>query len=438
MRNNQEITIPFNYTPRPYQIDLWQAITKNEKKRALYVWHRRAGKDLIALNIIMFQAVFNQVGTYWHIFPSYAQGKKAIWQETDASGRKYLDYFPNKLIARKNEKDLTITFKNGSIYQIVGSDNPDSLRGAGIKGAVFSEYAEQDVRAWETIEPMLLATNGWAIFNFTPKGQNHSYELFKMAKLSKNWHCEIKTAEETGVFTKEQLEQVKEEAIAKGKTLDYFNQEYMCSFTNPIEGAYYSHLIKELEDKKQITNVPYEPNLPVQTWWDLGVGDSTAIWFTQCVGKEIRVIDYLESSGVGLVEYIREIRNKNYIYESHNAPHDIVVREFTSGKARIDTARELGFNFNIVPDIPRSDGIDAVRIILNKCWFDETKCKKGLIALNNYKKEFDIKRNCFYDTPKHDWSSDGADAFRYLAVGYQDMIEKQQRQTHYDYQQTYY
>ena len=386
----------------------------------------------------MFQAVFNQVGTYWHIFPSYAQGKKAIWQETDASGRKYLDYFPDELIARKNEKDLTITFKNGSIYQIVGSDNPDSLRGAGIKGAVFSEYAEQDVRAWETIEPMLLATNGWAIFNFTPKGQNHSYELFKMAKLSKNWHCEIKTAEETGVFTKEQLEQVKEEAIAKGKTLDYFNQEYMCSFTNPIEGAYYSSIIKQLEDKKQITNVPHEPNLSVSTWWDLGVRDSTAIWFTQCIGKEIRVIDYLESSGVGLVEYIREVKNKNYIYESHNAPHDIVVREFTSGKARIDTARELGLNFNIVPNVPRSDGIDYVRIILNKCWFDETKCKKGLIALNNYKKEFDIKRNCFYDTPKHDWSSNGADAFRYLAVGYQDMIDKQQQQSHYIYQPTYY
>ena len=438
MANKQEITIPFNYTPRPYQIDLWQAITNNEKKRALYVWHRRAGKDLIALNIIMFQAVFNQVGTYWHIFPSYAQGKKAIWQETDASGRKYLDYFPDELIARKNEKDLTITFKNGSIYQIVGSDNPDSLRGAGIKGAVFSEYAEQDVRAWETIEPMLLATNGWAIFNFTPKGQNHSYELFKMAKLSKNWHCEIKTAEETGVFTKEQLEQVKEEAIAKGKTLDYFNQEYMCSFTNPIEGAYYSSIIKQLEDKKQITNVPHEPNLPVQTWWDLGVRDSTAIWFTQQIGKEIRVIDYLENSGVGLVEYIREVKNKNYIYESHNAPHDIVVREFTSGRARIDTARELGINFNIVPKLSQSEGIDAVRIILNKCWFDEAKCKKGLIALNNYKKEFDIKRNCFYDTPLHDWSSNGADAFRYLAVGYQDMIDKQQRQTHYDYQQTYY
>ena len=386
----------------------------------------------------MFQAVFNQVGTYWHIFPNYAQGKKAIWQETDASGRKYLDYFPEELIARKNEKDLTVTFKNGSIYQIVGSDNPDSLRGAGIKGAVFSEYAEQDVRAWETIEPMLLATNGWAIFNFTPKGQNHSYELFKMAKLSKNWHCEIKTAEETGVFTKEQLEQVKEEAIAKGKTLDYFNQEYMCSFTNPIEGAYYSSIIKQLEDKKQITNVPHEPNLPVQTWWDLGVRDSTAIWFTQQIGKEIRVIDYLENSGVGLVEYIREVKNKNYIYESHNAPHDIVVREFTSGRARIDTARELGINFNIVPKLSQSEGIDAVRIILNKCWFDETKCKKGLIALNNYKKEFDIKRNCFYDTPLHDWSSNGADAFRYLAVGYQDMIDKQQRQTHYDYQQTYY
>lgn len=433
------LQIPFNYEPRPYQLDLWQAITENRKKRAVYVWHRRAGKDLLALNIIIYQAFFGNVGTYWHIFPSYAQGKKAIWQETDANGRKYLDYFPQELIARKNEKDLTITFKNGSIYQIVGSDNPDSLRGAGIKGAVFSEYAEQDVRAWETIEPMLLATGGFAMFNFTPKGQNHSYELFKMAStLTDTWHCEIKTAKETGVFTEEQLEQVKREAIEKGKTLDYFNQEYMCSFTNPIEGAYYSNIIKELEEKGQVCNVPYEKNLPVDTWWDLGVGDTTAIWFTQQIGKEIRVIDYLENSGIGLDEYIREIKNKSYIYNSHNAPHDIAVREFTSGRARIDIARDLGINFNIVANIPRQDGINAVRSILNKCWFDSNNCKKGLIALKNYKKAFDLKRNCFKNEPLHDWSSNGADAFRYFAVGYSDLIDKQQKQDYYIYQQKFY
>ena len=423
MINKQEIIIPHNYTPRPYQMGLWNAMIDDKKKRAIYVWHRRAGKDLLALNRILYSAMFEAVGTYWHIFPSYAQGAKSVWQETNSEGRKYIDYIPQELIAKKNEKELKITLKNGSIYQIVGSDNPDSLRGAGIKGAVFSEYAEQDPRAWGTIQPMLLENNGWAMFNFTPKGQNHAYELFKMAqKMPDVWHSEIKTAEETGVFTQEQLEQVKAEILSEGKTLDFFNQEFLCSFNNPIEGAYYSKIIDDLDKQGRIGNFPHNPALPVFTFWDLGIGDATTIWFAQFVGNEIRIIDYIEDNNRGLASYIKEVKDKIYIYEQHYAPHDIQIREFTNGKSRLETAYELGLRFMIAPKLSIDDGIDAVRSILPKCFFNEATTRRGLLTLKNYKKEFDNKNNTFKLQPKHDWASHGADAFRYLAVSYRENI----------------
>jgi hypothetical protein len=431
-----QIGIPHNWSPRTYQAELWDKIVYQGIKRAVYIWHRRAGKDLLGLNRIIRSAVMEQVGTYWHVFPTYNQGKKAIWAESDINGRPYLDYFPKELIHSKNEQEMKIRLVNGSVYQIVGSDNIDALRGAGIKGVVFSEFAEQIPTAWEVIQPMIMATNGWALFNFTPKGLNHAYQLYEMAVKDPTWYAEILTADDTmpEVFTKEQINQIKDEFLARGKTLDLFNQEYYCSFTNPIEGAYYASIIKGIEDK-QIINVPHEVNIPVSTWWDLGVADSTSIWFTQNVGREIRVIDYIENTGVGLDWYIKEIKNKPYIYENHNAPHDIAVREYTSGKARIDIARELGIDFRIVPNIPRQDGINAARAILSKCYFDKTNCQKGLMALKNYKKAFDQKRNCFKDEPLHDWASNGADAFRYFAVGWDDLTQKVRQPSYYIYQQ---
>jgi phage terminase large subunit len=411
-----KISIPYNYQLREYQKPLWKALETH--KRAIYIWHRRAGKDLFGLNLIIYKAL-EKVGTYWHIFPNYSQGKKAIWTESDITGRKYLDYIPKELIKSKNNQEMRIELRNGSVYQIVGSDNVDALRGAGIKGAVFSEYAEQRPSAWEVIQPMILATEGWALFNFTPKGHNHAYELYNMAKVNSNWYQEVLTVKDTKeeVFTKEQIEDIKQEFLQRGKTLDLFKQEYYCSFNNAIEGAYYARQMKQAEKENRITKVLYEQCLPVSTFWDLGVNDTTAIWFVQQFNNEIRLIDYLEDNGRGLDYYIKVIKEKPYLYESHNAPHDIRVREFTSGKSRLDIAYELGIDFDVVPNIPVNDGINAVRSIFNKCIFDQERCKKGLLALINYKKDFDERLNCFKNKPKHNWASNGADSFRYLAVG---------------------
>lgn len=416
-----DIEIPYDWKPRHYQATLWNAL-KSGKKRAVYVWHRRAGKDLFGLNWLISRAILDVPGTYWHVFPTYNQGKKAIWNESDIKGRKYLDYFPQELIESKNDQEMRLKLRNGSVYQIVGSDNVDALRGAGIKGAIFSEYAEQRPSAWEIIQPMIMATNGWAIFNFTPKGQNHAYDLYNMAKDNPKWHAEILTAQDTmpDVFTQEQLEDIKKESLDRGKTLDLFNQEYYCSFNNAIEGAYYSQQILQAEKENRITNVAYEANHLVDTWWDLGVSDSTTIWFTQTIGSEIRIIDYYENSGQALQHYIQVVKEKPYLYNKHNGPHDLRVRELGTGKSRLETAYTLGLSFDVVANIPVQDGINAVRSIFNKCWFDKTKCKKGLMAIRNYKRVFDELKNDFKDKPYHDWSSHAADAFRYLAVGISD------------------
>lgn len=429
-----ELTIPYKWEPRQYQKPLLKALIEDGFKRAVYVWHRRAGKDLFGLNLIIYHAIRKAVGTYWHVFPSYKQGKRAIWNETDGSGRKYLDYIPRELIKNQNSQEMKIEFVNGSIYQIVGSDDVDSLRGAGIKGAVFSEYAEQRPSAWEVIQPMLMATKGFAIFNFTPKGQNHAYGTWEMAKVNDKWYSELLTVEDTKeeVFSNEQIEEIKTEFIQKGKTLDLFNQEYYCSFQNAIEGAYYAQQMKQAEEEGRITKVYYEKTLSVQTWWDLGVNDANSIWFTQQLGNEIRVIDYIEDNNKGLDHYIKEIKNKPYVYERHNAPHDIEVREYTSGRSRRDIAYDLGIDFDIVPNIPVEDGINCVRATLDRCIFDQDKCKQGISSLKNYKKEFDEKKNCFKKKPLHDWSSNGADAFRYMAVGI-DQIQYKENQVQQDY-----
>ena len=188
----------------------------------------------------------------------------------------------------------------------------------------------------------------------------------------------------------------------------------------PIEGAYYRKQIQEAREEDRITYIPWEESLSVYTFWDLGIGDSTAIWFVQRVGKEIRLIDYYENTGEGFPFYAKVLQDKGYIYARHYAPHDIQVRELGSGKSRLETAQSLGIRFDIVPNISVEDGINAARTIFSKCWFDEDKCREGIRALSNYRKEFDEKNNCWKNKPLHDWSSHASDAFRYFAVGFRD------------------
>lgn len=408
-----EITLPFHFTPRPYQLPFFQAMDSGIK-RAVLVLHRRSGKEKSCLNYCI-KEMFRRVGTYYYLFPTYGQAKRVLWDGRDKDGFRFLDHFPADLIAGKpNETELKIKLINGSIFQLIGTDNIDSIVGANPIGCVFSEYALQNPAAWDYLRPILLENDGWAIFNFTPRGKNHAYQLFQMALKNPDWYVLRLSISDTGVISTDQIEAERR----SGMDEEVIQQEYFCSFEGAQQGAYYGRQMEQAEKDKRIGNVRYQPEFPVDTWWDLGINDAMALWFTQTVGREIHVIDYEEHNGEGLPYYAKMLQSRGYVYGTHNAPHDIQVRELGSGKSRLETAAALGIKFNIVPNIGIADGIDAARAFLSRCWFDSERTAKGRNALVSYHKTWDDKRKCFSSAPYHDWSSNGSDAFRYLAVGH--------------------
>lgn len=413
------VKIPNNFRPRDYQLPFFRAMNSGIK-RAVLVWHRRSGKDKCSLNFLIQQAI-RRVGVYYHLFPTYNQGQKIIWDGIDKDGFKILDHFPKEIVAKKNETEMKIHLINGSIYQIVGTDHFDRIVGPNPVGCIFSEYALQDPRAWDLIRPILRENDGWAVFCFTPRGKNHGFKLFQMAKKNPEWFCQMLTVDQT-IHNGERIfseEDIKKE-IAEGMDEDLVQQEFYCSFSGLTQGSYYGKIIDQLEKNGQITRIPWEPSVRVNTYWDLGMSDSTAIWFVQTVGREIRVIDYLEGSGEGLEYYAKELDKKPYVYGTHYAPHDIKVRELGTGRSRYEIAESLGIRFEIVPNISIADGIQAVRSILPKCWFDAERCERGLDALRSYTKKWDEENKTFKDTPLKDWSSHAADAFRYFALSYKE------------------
>ena len=410
------LNIPYHFEPRPYQVPLLRALD-NGYKRAVQVWHRRSGKEKTGLAGIMSKKMLQRVGTYYYVFPEFAQGRKVLWDGADKDGFRFIDHFPKQIIQGKpNDTEMKLRLVNGSLLQVVGSDRFDALLGTNPIGMILSEYSLQDPTCWGYFRPILAENDGWAIFNFTPRGENHAYQIYELAKADpQNWFCELLTVDDTGAIKQEVLEQERREIIRLYGNDALYQQEYYCSFTVPISGAYYAEHISQAYRDGRVGIVPHETRLTVDTVWDLGFNDRMSIWFTQSVGQEVRVIDYMEGSGQGLPYYIGKIKEKPYIYGRHVAPHDIKVHELSNGKARIDTARELGINFELAPDIPRVDGIDAARALFPKCWFDANKCRDGLNALKNYRKQYDETRKTYLNTPYHDWSSNGADAFRYLA-----------------------
>jgi len=409
--------IPFNYEPRDYQLPLLKAVD-NGINRFIWVWHRRAGKDKTAINIIT-KKMFERVGAYFYVFPTYTQGKKIIWNGADKEGFRFMDHLPKELRTKTNETEMFIEMVNGSTFQIVGSDNIDSIVGTNPMGVIFSEFSLQDPRAWDFIRPILAENGGWAGFNFTPRGKNHAYDLLRFAESDPNWFTQVLTADDTKAIPQSVLDQEKKEIIAKNGDDAIFQQEYFCSFEASVQGSYYGQLLQEAKEKNRIKEVPYDSSVPVDTWWDLGVGDAMAIWFTQSIGNEIHVIDYLESEGEGVPYYVAHLQTKGYVYGDHYWPHDGEARELSTGVSRKETAQKLGLNpILIVPNLSVDDGIQATRILLSRCWFDVVKCKRGLETLANYHKEYDEKRKVYKTRPDHDWSSHGSDAFRYLAVGH--------------------
>lgn len=393
-------------------------------KRAVLVWHRRAGKDLFAINTIAPKA-FERVGTYWHMLPSYKQGRNIVWNGFTKEGRSFLSHFPDDLIQGMNATEMRVTFKNKAIYQVVGTDNINSLVGTNPVGVVFSEYSLHDPAAWDFIRPILAENGGWAMFIYTPRGKNHGYHLMEMAKENPKWYCEVlkagsgqdrtKRHDGTPVISDEIIEDERRSNMPE----ELIEQEFYCSFEAPLVGAYYAQQMLYLDKQtpERITKIPWDPRLPVDTSWDLGYDDATTIWFSQTYGHEERFIDYYENSGEGLAHYVKVLKQKEYIYGTHYAPHDIQVHEYTTGKSRIDAAREMGIRFTPVRKHEVEDGIEAVRNFLPRCWFDKEKCSRGIAALREYCKDWDEERKVFRSQPKHNWASHGADSMRIKVWG---------------------
>lgn len=383
----------------------------NGCKRAVCCWHRRSGKDKSVLNFTI-KKMFDRVGIYYYLFPTYNQGSKILWDGIDKEGFAFLDHFPKEVVKEKNKTEMKVETINGSIFQIIGTDKIDRIVGTNPIGAVFSEYALQNPRAWDYIRPILLENGGWAVFNFTPRGMNHGYDILDIAKKNKDWFWQVLTVDDTKIISKEEIEKERQEGMPE----ELIQQEYYCSFESSLVGAYYSKQLQEARNTGRIGNIPYEPSLPVHTFWDLGIGDSNAIGFYQFVGKEKHMIDYYENSGEGLQHYAQVLQDRGYVYAYHWAPHDIQVRELGTGVSRLETAKKLGINFRIVRNVSIEDGINAGRMVFNSLWIDQNKCSFFLKALASYTKEWDDDRKCFRNVPYHDWTSHASDMHRYFAL----------------------
>ena len=343
-----------------------------------------------------------------YISPTYRQSKAVAWD--------YCKEFTRSIPGIKvNESELRIDFPNGARIRLFGAETADSMRGLYFDSVVLDEPADFPMNAWSTvIRPAIADRQGKATFIGTPKGRNSFFEIWDAARNDPSWYSAMHKASETNLLPQAELD-----AAIKTMGEDRYEQEFECSFEAAIAGAYYGTEMKEATNTGRICNVVYDRAVGVITSWDLGIGDSTSIWFAQYVGQEVRLIDYYENSGVGLDHYARVLQEKGYVYESHILPHDVQVKELSTGHSRLETLDNLGIRpVEIAPKLNLDDGIQAVRSMLNRCWFDETKCNRGIEALRQYQRDFDEKGRTWRGRPRHDWTSHGADAMRYLAVGY--------------------
>jgi len=399
--------IEIDYTPRLQAREFHD----RTERFAVLVAHRRFGKTVAAVNDLIRDALTIDLPNVRvaYIAPYLSQAKAVAWDYA-------LEFTRDIPQIKVNHSELRIDFLNGARFRLFGADNYNALRGLYFDAVVADEMADFPASAWPTvIRPAIVDRKGRATIIGTPKGKNEFWEMYDYAKNHPDWWCRMFKASETNILDADELKEAKR---TMGE--DRYEQEFECSFEAAIQGAYYAQEMKTATTDGRVTNVPYDPAVGVTTAWDLGIGDSTAIFFAQYVGQEIRIIDYYESSGVGLDHYAKVLSEKGYHYVEHILPHDVQVKELGTGKSRVETLDALGISdITIAPKLPVDDGIQAARSMIARCWFDEEDCARGIEALRQYRREFDERLKTWRGRPLHDWTSHGADAFRYLAVGKQ-------------------
>lgn len=406
----REVVIP--YEPRAAFLPYHEAT----QRFCLSVAHRRAGKTVARINKIIRAAIECRRPNprFGYGAPTFVQAKDIAWL--------YLKHYTAPMIEiglKVNESELSVVLPhNGATVRLYGLENYDRLRGLYFDGLAIDEAQDvPPVALTQVILPALSDRNGWLDASGTPKGRaGLLYKLYQDAKAAPDeWFLQVLRASDTGILSPEQLAMLK-----RTMPENEYEQEMECSFDAAITGAYYAKLIEASEADGRITDVPYDPKLPVNTAWDLGVEDKTAIVFWQALrGGSLRIIDYYEASGHGLDHYASVLDKRGYKYGTHFGPHDIAVRELGTGKSRLEVARSLGINFRVLPALKVEDGINAVRMALPRCWFDAKRADLLLESLRQYREKIDEKRRVSMG-PLHDATSHAADAMRYMAIALRD------------------
>jgi len=398
------VTIP--YAPRTSDhLDVHRAL--EAKRFGVVVSHRRFGKTVLAINQLLRAALKlkRERPRFGYLAPTLKQAKTVAWD--------YLKHYCDPIPGRQfNEQELRADFPNGGQVRLFGADNPDALRGGYLDGIVPDEFGLMQGRVWsEVLRPMLSDRRGWAMFIGTPNGHNAFWEIQNLAAMDPEWFLFEFPVSQTKLIPDDELESAR-----KQMTPDEYLQEYECSFEASVRGAVYAKEMMDLRTSGRIREVPWDPLIPVDTFWDLGMRAATAIWFSQRFGPQERIIDYYEATGEGLPHYAHVLQNRRYVYGTHWAPHDITVRDWSLGYSRREAARKLGLNFRIVPQMTLQDGVHATRMLLPRCVFDARRCNAGLEAMMAYRWEFNTRIDEFKPTPVDDWAAHGADAFRMKGV----------------------
>ena len=420
--------IDLGYEPRPKQREIHAAIDNH--RWTVAVCHRRFGKTVAAINHLIQAALEcdKPRPRFALIAPTYKQAKLVAWD--------YLKLYTRNIPGvEQRESDLTVNMPGDRRVTLYGADHPDSLRGSYFDGVVFDEFSLQPGTIFsEVVRPALADRNGWAVFMSTPAGRNEFFHMAERAKENADghWSYQQHKASETGILSSEELN-----AARAVMTSDQYEQEFECSFTASVQGSIYTLELAAAKAEGRIGTTPVDQILPVMTTWDLGIGDATAIIFSQGNrAGDLRIVDYYEASGEGLPHYAKVLQDKNYTYGQHWAPHDIQVRELGTGRSRLEVAASLGIRFETVPRVHTStsgeveEGIHAARMLLSRCWFDETRCKALLESLQHYRRDYNSRLNELRATPVHDWSSHGADAMRYLATWYKPASRRPVQSSH--------
>ena len=407
-----KVQIP--YTPRPLQAELHKNLDKY--RFAVLSCHRRFGKSVAIINHLIRAALTHKLKNprFAYIAPTYKQAKSIAWD--------YLKMFAGPIPGAKfHETELRCDLPNGSRITLLSSEQPDSLRGLFLDGVCIDEVAQVEPRLWnEIIRPALSDREGFCYFIGTPAGMgNLFYELYQYALGDDEWLTYTAKASETNIIDQKELNAAKAQM---GDTR--YRQEFECDWIANNEGSVYGDIIKGLEEKKQLTRIGYDPALEVFTAWDLGVDDSTAIIFFQKLGNQIMIIDYYENNREGLPHYVKVVKDKDYVYGEHYAPHDIEVMEFSTGKTRKEVAYQLGIRFRILPKLNLEDGIHSLKMLLPKCWFNVETTQPLINALRQYHRKYNEKMKMFSNKPVRDWSSHACDSARYMAMSITDLPGK--------------